>query len=225
MAKEAPWADRLSFIISIIVVGATGVWLWQRGTFTANLNESNNATWYFIRSAGITSYILLSASVIWGLALSSRVVKDWSPGVLSMLLHSTLSWLALVIGIGHGLLLMVDKYFQYQISDIFVPFSGPYRPYAVGLGTLTFWIALVVTISFAFRNRLPRNFWKKIHYASYAGFGLGTAHGLLAGTDGSHLGFRLLLTASVLLVVVMTGYRMGKRGEPPVKEARRASVS
>lgn len=221
MAKEAPWLDRLSFLITTVVILAAGLWVWQRGFFNTNLTENNNAVWYLVRSAGVTSYVLMTASVLWGLALSSRVVKDWSPGVLSMLLHSTLSWLALVIGLGHGLLLMADKYFHYQISDIFVPFTGPYRPLAAGLGTLTFWIALVVTISFALRNRLPRNMWKKIHYTSYAAFALATAHGLMAGTDASHLGFRILLMGSVFLVVVMTGYRMGKRGETPAKETRR----
>ena len=62
------------------------------------------------------------------------MVKDWSPGVVSMLMHSTLSWLAVVIELGHGLLLLVDQYFRYNVADVFIPFVGPYRPLAVGLG-------------------------------------------------------------------------------------------
>ncbi len=213
MAKESPWIDRISFVVSTFIVLAAAIYMGKNGIFSTNLTQTNNSTWYLIRSAGITSYILLTASVLWGLALSSRVVKDWSPGVVSMLMHSTLSWLAVVIGLGHGLLLLVDQYFQYNVADVFIPFVGPYRPLAVGLGTLTFWIGLAVAVSFAIRNRLPRNAWKKIHYTSYIGFLLATAHGILAGSDASHLGVQLLFLISVVLVVVMTAYRLGRRGE------------
>jgi predicted ferric reductase len=208
MAKAAPWIDRFAFALSALIVLTAAIYMGQHGIFSTSLTANNNSTWYFIRSAGITSYILLTISVLWGLALSSRVVKDWSPGVLSMLIHSTISWLAVVMGIGHGLLLLADQYFKYHLADIFIPFIGPYRPLAVGLGTLTFWIALAVAVSFAVRNRLPRNVWKKVHYTSYAGFLLATAHGLLAGADASHLGFQLLLLGSVVLVVAMTVYRL-----------------
>jgi predicted ferric reductase len=222
MTKETPWMDRLSFVLSVVIVLAAALYMGQHGIFSTSLTQSSNVSWYLIRSAGIMSYILLTASVVWGLALSSRVVKDWSPGILSLLMHSTISWLAVVMGIGHGLLLLVDQYFKYQVADVFIPFIGPYRPLAVGLGTLTFWISLAVAVSFALRNRLPRNTWKKIHYTSYVGFLLATAHGLLAGSDASHMGFQILLLISVVLVVVMTAYRIGRRGESASRSEKSA---
>jgi hypothetical protein len=60
--------------------------------------------------------------------------------------------------------------------------------------------------------------WRLLHYTSYAAFMLVTAHGLTAGTDSQKLGFQLLFGASVLLTVILLGYRIGvkrsSRGKP-----------
>jgi predicted ferric reductase len=208
MAKASPWMDRLAFVFSLLVVLGAGFWLWQRGTFNIHLAGENNLSWYLIRAAGLTSYILLTISVIWGLAVSSRIVKDWSPGVMSMLLHSTISWLAVIFALGHALLLTLDHYMPYTLSQLFVPFAGPYRPVAVGLGVIAFWVALVVSASFSVKKLMGHRAWKLLHYTSFVSFGLVTAHGLLAGTDANNLGFQILLAGSVTLVIVFLVYRI-----------------
>ncbi|MFN8376453.1 MAG: ferric reductase-like transmembrane domain-containing protein [Anaerolineae bacterium] len=210
MVKDSPWMDRLSFIFSLIVVIATGLWIWQQGALRVNLTEQTNGNWYLERSAGITAYSLLLISVVWGIAVTSRVVKDWSPGVLSMLLHSTISWLAVVFSLTHALLLLLDKYVPYTLADILIPFTGPYRPLAVGLGTLAFWIGLIVAASFSIKKRLGQRAWKALHLTSYVAFGLVTAHALLAGTDAAHIGFQILLALGVLLVIALLAYRVRK---------------
>ncbi|GAB4575153.1 MAG: hypothetical protein Kow0077_25270 [Anaerolineae bacterium] len=202
--------DGLSLVFSVLVVGMAIIWLGRTGAFQVSLVSSENTVWYLIRSLGVMGYILLTVSVVWGLALSTRMARDWSPGVLSMLLHSTISWLSLVMATVHALLLLVDKYFSYQVLDILVPFRGPYRPLAVGLGTLAFWGLVIVTPSFMMKKRgLSHKVWKRLHYLTYATFGLVTVHALFAGTDARYLGFRLLLGAGVLTTVVLLGYRIG----------------
>ena len=204
--------DVLSVVLSIGMVGTAAVWLVQSGAFTTSLTDQQNATWYLIRALGITGYVLITISMAWGIVLSSRMVKDWSPGPLSMLLHSTVSWLGLIFGFGHAILLMADKFFAYSLGDILIPFTGPYRPIEVGLGTLAFWILLIVTPSFALRKRLfSHRAWRLLHYTSYAAFLMVTLHGLLAGTDGTHLGFRLLMGISVLVTVLLLAYRIRTR--------------
>jgi sulfoxide reductase heme-binding subunit YedZ len=204
--------DVLSVVLSVGMVGLAAVWMLTSGAFNLALTDQQNASWYLIRALGITGYVLITISMAWGIVLSSRMVKDWSPGPLSMLLHSTVSWLGLILGFGHAALLMVDKYFAYNIGDILIPFTGPYRPIEVGLGTLAFWILLIVTPSFALRKRLfSHRAWQLLHYSSYAAFLLVTLHGLLAGTDGTHLGFRLLLGISVLTTSLLLAYRIRTR--------------
>jgi hypothetical protein len=222
VVKESKWMDRISFLFTFIVITAVAVILYNQGIFINRANDRSNMSWYLIRTAGITAYILLTASVVWGLAVTARFTKNWSPGALSMLLHSTLSWLAVASSILHALLLLTDSYFHYDLSSIVVPFTGPYRPLAVGLGTLACWLALAIAASFAVRNRLGQRAWKLLHITSYGLFAMVTFHALLAGSDAGKLGFRVLLAVMVLLVVILLGYRLGKMDflSPPVRSGR-----
>ncbi|MEZ4670738.1 MAG: ferric reductase-like transmembrane domain-containing protein [Anaerolineae bacterium] len=208
MNIKSHWLDGASLVFSVVVIGVALILMIQQGFFSANLLQDTNLSWHLIRSAGTVAYVLLTTSVLWGLALSSRVVKDWSPGVLSMVMHSTLSWLAVILAAGHALLLLVDSYFHYSLSDVVIPFTGPYRPFAVGLGTLALWVSFAVAISFAFKDRMGHRAWKLLHYTSYITFAMATVHGLLAGKDASLLGFKLLIAFCVVAVVVFTTHRI-----------------
>lgn len=201
MIKHSPRLDRISLLASIVVVVMTGLWVLQQGQFNAHPANDVNVSWHYVRASGMVAYILLTLSVIWGLALSTRAVKDWSPGVLSMLLHTTLSWLAIAFGLLHAVLLLLDKYYPYQWSDIFIPFTGPYRPLFVGLGTLSFWLLLIIAISFQFKSQIGHATWKRIHLLSYVAFLLITVHGLFSGTDASKLGFQIIIISINVLVI------------------------
>ncbi len=209
-SKSTARLDILVIIASLIVIGVSAVWMLNSGIFNVVLSEDIKIAWHLVRSSGIVAYVLLMGSTLWGLFISAQFVKDWSPGVVSMTIHSTISWLALLLGLIHALLLLFDGYFTYTLGDLFVPFTGPYRPEAVGLGTLAFWIIVIVSLSFPFKKRIGHAAWKKIHYASYAAFGMVSLHGLFAGTEGTNLGLQLLIGAGILLVVLLLGIRMGK---------------
>lgn len=222
MTKSTKWTDILVMIASLAVIGLSAWWLISSDTFSFALDQDEKLAWHLVRSSGVVAYVLLLASTVWGLFISSQFVKDWSPGPVSLTLHSTISWLALLLGLGHGLLLMFDDYFTYTLSDILIPFSGPYRPELVGLGTLAFWLIVVVSLSFPLKKRLGHRNWKRLHYVSYAAFGLVSVHGLFAGTDGVLLGFRLLVGVGVMAVVLLLGIRLGKDQARPVKPKERA---
>ncbi len=202
--------DLLLLIGSAIVIGMSAVWMVNSGMFSIRLAEDSKLSWHLVRSSGVIAYLLLMASILWGLFISAQFVKDWSPGPVSMTVHSTISWLALILSLVHALLLLLDDYFTYTLGDLFIPFMGPYRPEAVGLGTLAFWVIVVVTLSFAVKKRLGHQTWKMLHYASYLSFALVSVHGLFAGTEGTQLGFRVLVALGVVLVVLLLGIRMGK---------------
>lgn len=222
--KSTKLTDLLVIAASLIVLVASAGWLVSNGLLSTNLSEDAKLSWHLVRSSGIVAYVLLMVSTVWGLFISAQFVKDWSPGPVSMTIHSTISWLSLILGLIHALLLLFDDYFQYTLSDLLVPFIGPYRPEVVGLGTLAFWVLVVVTLSFPLKKRLGHVTWKRLHYASYAAFGMVSLHGLFAGTDGTHLGFRLLVGGGVLLVVLLLGIRVGKghgQAAPSRTSARR----
>lgn len=220
MVKPAKWLDFLALIFSLIILGGAVALTMHSGLFATSLNEDTKLSWHLVRSAGIVSYILLTASMAWGLLVSSQLWKDWSPGSLSMMLHATVSWLAVILGLIHGLLLMLDDYFTYTLGDVLVPFTGPYRPVFVGLGTLAFWIGLVVTLSFPVRKIIGRRAWLWIHMASYMSFGLVTFHGVMAGTDNQLPGFQIMMAASVFAVISLLVLRLVRRRAP--EKPRRA---
>lgn len=210
MTKSTKWTDIGVIIASLLVIGLSAMWLFSSGTFNISLDQDEKLAWHLVRSSGVVAYVLLLASTVWGLFISSQFVKDWSPGPVSVTMHSTISWLALLLGLGHGLMLMFDDYFTYTLGDILVPFTGPYRPELVGLGTLAFWIMVLVSLSFPLKKRMGHRSWKFLHYTSYAAFALVSIHGLFAGTDGSRLGFRLLVGFGIVTVILLLGIRMGR---------------
>ncbi len=219
--KSTARLDLIILIASFIVIGVSAVWMVNTGVFSVRLTEDTKLAWHLVRSSGIVAYVLLMGATLWGLFISAQFVKDWSPGVVSLTLHSTISWLALVMGLIHALLLLFDDYFAYTLRDLFVPFAGPYRPEAVGLGTLAFWIIVVVTLSFPLKKRLGHAVWKKLHYASYAAFGFVSLHGLFAGTEGTNLGLRLLIGVGILLVVLLLGIRVGRTHDKAARPVAR----
>ncbi len=211
MVKPAKWIDLFVLVLSLAVVGGAALWTLRSGVFlSVILSTDPKLAWHLTRSAGISAYVLLFASLVWGLFVSGQHVKNWSPGALSLTMHTTIAWLALIFGFTHALLLMADTYFSFTLTDILIPFTGPYRVLAVGLGTLALWLTLVVTLSFQVKRRIGHRAWRWIHMTSYAAFGMVTLHSLTAGTDSGQLGFRLLLGAAVLLVVLLLGIRVGK---------------
>jgi len=208
--------DVLSLGFSIVILSLVALWTIQGDFITQMVDQS--MTWQLIRSSGMSAYILFTMSTVWGLALSSKIVKDWSPGTLSMLLHATVSWMGVVFTIIHMGLLLFDEYVTYQIHQVLLPFMHDYRPVAVGLGILSFWIMLIVAVSFQFKKYLGHKNWKLLHYLSYLSFFMITAHAVFAGSDADKLGFQILLGLAVVGVVTLTGYRMGAGKKPPARK-------
>jgi len=213
-AVEVPKANTLGWIdwAAAVVVGVASLgmlaYTLSSGTLNVSLFDTAQWSWYLVRAAGLTAFLLLTASMLWGVFLSSRIIKDWSPGPVSMLLHATTSWLAIVLSLAHMGLLLFDNYYTYTLADIIIPFSGPYRPLAVGIGIIAFWMIFAVTISFSMRKLIGRKAWLYLHYTSYASFGLIGVHALFAGTDATRPAMLVILGGFSLLVGAMMVMRI-----------------
>lgn len=210
MIKENTRTDWLLMIMSFVIIGGALLWVTFSGTLQQTIAENPQWTWHFIRATGSNAFVLLSASVIWGLFLNSQLVKNWSPGPISIAVHSAISWLALALTALHMGLLLLDKYLSFQLLDLFIPFTGPYRPEAVGLGSVALYIILLVNLSFAFKKQLGNHNWKRLHYLSYASFALVVAHAWFAGTDANMPSMQVLLIGTSVSVVLLLGVRLGR---------------
>ena len=184
--------------------GVALAWLAVGGYFTPG---GEKAAWYLTRSTATVAYLLLSASTIWGLLLSTKLVKEWVPAPLAMAFHSAVSWLAVGLGAAHALLLLGDNYLQYSPVDLLVPFVGPYEPFWVGLGTLALYGTALVSASFWFRTQLGTTRWRRLHYTTFAFYILVTVHGLMAGSDSGKPQMQAMYAVSALLVLFLTNAR------------------
>ena len=155
--------------------------------------------WYVSRSSGIVAWLMLTATVIWGIIFADGLFKRRAAWFLD--LHRWLGGLTVVFLGVHLVSLLADSYVQFGLLDILVPFASQWRPVAVALGIIAFWLVVAVAVTSVAVRRLPRRWWRGVHLASYATFWLTTIHGALAGTDASRPLY--VTTASVVLMAVV----------------------
>jgi len=144
-------------------------------------------------------------SVLWGILLSTRVLKKRdNPGWL-LDLHRWMSGMSVVMVFLHMFSLYMDKYAHFSISDLLIPFHSKYTKIAslgawpVVLGVLCFYILIAVQGSSLMMRRLPRKYWKGIHYSSYALVLVVSFHAGWSGTDVRAIAYRVV---AVLLIVL-----------------------
>lgn len=176
-----------------------------------------HAAWYAARASGLTAYVLATASVLFGLATATRTGNP-KPGLGFVTdVHRALSLLTLAAIGGHVLFLALDSYASFGPLDLFVPFASWYRLVWTGLGVLAAYLAVAVYVSFYIRSRIGYRAWRFLHYASFAVFGFGTLHGILAGTDSSALWASTIYAGATAAVALMSAYSLLRgSGHQPV---------
>jgi predicted ferric reductase len=160
------------------------------------------------RAGGFAAFALLTASMLLGLGISSRVFDGLliRPWVYEM--HQFVSLFSLLAMAFHVLVLLPDPYAQFSLVELLVPFASRYRPLAVGLGAIALYGSLIVTASFWAKRWLGQRGWRTLHYASFALFVLALVHGIAAGTDTGSAWAQVAYLASGLAVLCLTLYRI-----------------
>jgi predicted ferric reductase len=161
-------------------------------------------TWLGIRASGITAWGLLTAVVLWGILLRTRLLGRLASPMRLLDLHRWLGATALAFLLVHRILLLVDPAVQFTVAQVLVPGIAPWEPIAAGLGTIAFWLLIPVSFIGRLRPRLGKvgNTWfKRSHLLAYAAWPIATAHYVLAGTDAlSEWSLALIIAGSALLV-------------------------
>jgi sulfoxide reductase heme-binding subunit YedZ len=157
--------------------------------------------WYVARASGIVAWLMLSASVIWGIVLASGAFPSHRRPAWLLDLHRWLGALTVgFLGLHLGAL-VADSYVHFGLADLAVPLASDWKPVAVAAGVVAMWSIVAVQASSLLRKRIPKWLWRSIHLSSYPTFLLVSAHGIFAGTDAS---MSLYLTTTVLTVVAVS---------------------
>jgi len=163
-------------------------------------------TWFGIRASGVTAWGLLTAVMVWGLLLRTRLLPNASPARL-LNLHRWLGALALGFLAIHLGLLLVDPVIRFTIPQMLIPGLAPWEPFAVALGTLAMWFMLPVSAIGRLRQKLGKNgarLFQKSHLIAYAAWPLATAHYVLAGTDAlAEWSIALIITGAAVIVFLL----------------------
>lgn len=213
--SNQPRINRWVGLLILMLAAEVGLLLWRllsenlpifSLSFAQLLPVGEKLSWYLTRSSGTVAYLTLTLSTVWGLLLSTKLVKEWVPPTVTLTMHNTLGWTAIGLSLFHAAVLLFDSYYTYTVANLLVPFTGPYAPIWVGVGTISFYLLLLVSASFYARRWIGTQTWRRLHYLTFAAFIMVTLHGWMAGTDSTQLKPLYLVAGN--LVLFLTCYRM-----------------
>lgn len=164
------------------------------------------SVWSLIRTSGFTAYFFMTISLSFGLLSSLNRMKTKKALLLNI--HQTSGWYGFLTIIFHMMLIWKDQFIPYKLAEIFIPFYAKHAPFFSALGTLAFYLfLLVIGTSDFFIKKLGRSRWKRVHLAVIPGWMMMVIHGLTIGTDSSKAWALLFYTGGVILIFVLVFVR------------------
>lgn len=164
--------------------------------------------WYISRSSGITAYVVLWSAVSLGLIITMKAVgnNDKLPPVYET--HKTLAIISLAFALIHPLILLGDIFMAFTFRELFLPLTSWYLPLWMGLGTVAFYLMLILVISFYMRPIITYRGWRLLHYSTFAAFLMVSLHGIKTGTDSSTLLMKIVYIFCIGSVIALTTIRI-----------------
>jgi len=171
---------------------------------------SSQLPWHVARAGGIVAWALVASSVIWGLALSTRVLGRRPRPAWLFDLHRFLGGLAVVFTVVHVLAVVADSYVDFGLVNVLVPLTGDWHPLAVAWGIVGLYLLLAVELTSLAMSRLPRRLWRRVHMTSFLVFATTSVHALTAGTDRRSAPFLVAVVLACGVVALLTAVRDGR---------------
>lgn len=176
-------------------------------------------TWNVIRAAGIGSFLMLWASVTWGLISTTSVFRWKASKATIVALHQAFSTSGLLLLAVHLGFLVRDEFLPFSWLDLIVPMHASYRPIGVTLGIGALFLMLLGVLSTSWgRKIIGTKWWRRAHALSVPAFALALTHGLMAGTDTKRplMWWMYVATAcTVLFLLLVRAFTAGERERRP----------
>lgn len=181
--------------------------------------------WYLTRSSGVVAWLLLTAAVLFGLVVRTKVGAAPAKPPWWLDLHRFLGGLATLFTGVHLATLVADSYVHFTLVDLVVPGASEWQPGAVAWGVVALWLLIAVETTSLLQKRLPRRLWRWVHVTSFPLFWLATFHFLAAGTDAHSRPVIVLVLAASGAVLFFTVTRAllpqrrarARAGAPPTR--------
>jgi methionine sulfoxide reductase heme-binding subunit len=141
--------------------------------------------WVLARVAGLGSYAALAIALVTGIALRTAVFDWLGSNRLVRSLHEYTIVLWIPLAVIHVASLLLDGTARVTVIDVIVPFHSTYGTLAIGLGSLSVDVLLLVSVTAYLKRHMRKEVWIWIHRLGYAAFALIFLHAVLSGTDFS----------------------------------------
>jgi DMSO/TMAO reductase YedYZ heme-binding membrane subunit len=165
-------------------------------------------SWYVARSSGIVAWATITASILWGLTLSSQLVRMRGVPAWLLDLHRYLGTLSVVFVLLHLGALWADNYVYFGWQELFLPMESPWKSGAVAWGIVAFYLLAAIQITSWLMRHIKRRIWHAIHLTSIALWISATVHTFLAGQDRHNMLLQWFVFGSAILVVQLTLFRV-----------------
>jgi|1186.fasta_scaffold605705_1 sulfoxide reductase heme-binding subunit YedZ len=181
--------------------------------------STNTVVWATARASGIATLMLLSASVLLGLAMSTNLFGRRLSVAWRLDLHRFLGATAIVfLGVHVGSILL-DGYVHFGLVNVLVPLTGNWHPDAVAAGIAAFYLLLSVELVSLARAHLPLRVWRASHYLSFPLLLLALIHGLTAGTDSRSPVLQATYVVILAAFAGLVAMRVESRRNPALQPA------
>jgi len=139
--------------------------------------------WELARASGLAAYAAVCIAVITGLAPRTAALAFLARNRAVRGLHDFSPLLVLPLSALHAVALLLDATARISVRDLLVPFVASYGQLAIGLGTISLDLLVVVLVTTWLRPRMSNRVWQLFHRLSYVAFVALFFHSILSGTD------------------------------------------
>jgi hypothetical protein len=176
-------------------------------------------------AAGVVALLLLTFTVLWGVAAADRFILDPGHRLIAQAIHR---------GASFGGIIFLGLHIWSKLTlgstdwkSAAVPFTDGGQPVLIGLGTIGAYLFLAVLVTGAVRGAFARNgqsrLWRALHMTAYIAWGASLVHGLRAGRAVAYYvdgGYALCLTAVVVALMMRLAPPRGAKRSPSKKEKK-----
>ncbi len=170
--------------------------------------STSSLLWYVARGSGIVAFILLSFSVMLGIAMNRRWYSANWPRMVVDAMHRWFTITFFTFTAIHVTTIMLDPFSHVSLMNAIIPFSGGYRPFWMSLGVIAIELGLAIGASAWIRRFIGYRAWHIMHGLAYPIYALSLFHALGTGTDTGTPWTNMVYGGSVVMIVLAVTWRL-----------------
>lgn len=139
--------------------------------------------WYISRASALVGFFLLYISIFVGTISCLPGIKGYFLKLRSLNFHCWISLQAFLFAAIHGISLLFEGFIHFSLAGIFIPFASDYQPGLVALGTISFYLMMLLIITSYTRRFFSYNVWRTLHFLNIALYTFSLVHAYYLGSD------------------------------------------